>query len=153
MVVIDTDVLLLAFAFHRDPRQTDNAQFLTQAQNANPAVTIYNLMELLGQLSFNLSPEHLAEWESWLMEPYRLTVIWPRVTGNQSAEVFFRSEIFERPFAKMRTHRMAFIDTLILDLAERTPNVEMFVTWNAGHFRGKSTLSVLTPADYLAIST
>jgi len=150
VVAIDTDVLLLAFAFHRDPRQSANAQFLAQVQNANPTTTAYNLMELLGQLSFNLSAERLAEWEAWLIEPYHLTVIWPRVTENASAEAFFRSEVFERPFAKIREHRLPFLDALILGLAERTPDIESFVTWNARHFKSKTSLSVFTPEEYLA---
>jgi hypothetical protein len=89
VVIIDTDVLLLAFAFQRDPRQADNAAFLAQAQNANPAITVYNLMELLGQLSFNLSPSRLVEWESWLIETHHLTVIWLRAAENQNADAFF----------------------------------------------------------------
>jgi len=28
---------------------------------------------------------------------------------------------------------MAFMDALVLSLAERTPGVEQFVTWNARH--------------------
>jgi len=62
---------------------------------------------------------------------------------------FFRAEIVERPFAKMRAQRMAFVDALVLNLAERTPNAEQFVTWNARHFRGKSPLTVLTPEEYV----
>ncbi|MDW8325881.1 MAG: hypothetical protein RMK99_04880 [Anaerolineales bacterium] len=41
------------------------------------------------------------------------------------------------------------MDALVLNLAERTPNVTQFVTWNAKHFRGKSSLNVLTPDEYL----
>lgn len=63
MVVVDTDVLLLAFAFQRDERQTANTAFLTKIQAANPAITIYSLMEILGQLSFNLSAERLSAWQ------------------------------------------------------------------------------------------
>lgn len=50
----------------------------------------------------------------------------------------------------MRTHRMSFMDALVLNLAERTPGVEQLVTWNARHFKGKSTLEALTPEEYLA---
>jgi hypothetical protein len=34
VVILDTDVLLLAFAFQRDPHQADNAAFLECARNA-----------------------------------------------------------------------------------------------------------------------
>lgn len=148
MVIVDTDIFLLAMAFQRDPRYAVNAVFLDRAQEANPAITIYNLMEILGQLSFNLSPAQLDAWSSWLVEAYQLTVIWP-VNPDGQASCDFQAEIFERPFARMRAHRMAFMDALILSLAERTPDVECFVTWNARHFKGKSSLVVLTPEEYL----
>jgi hypothetical protein len=150
VVVIDTDVLLLAFAFQRDIRQTDNADFLNRVQTAEPAISVYNLMEILGQMSFNLSPARLAEWESWLIAAYQLTVIWPLAAANQSADAFFRGEIFDRPFSKVRAQRMAFMDALVLDLVERTPGVDCLVTWNARHFKTKSALTILTPAEYLA---
>lgn len=148
--MIDTDVLLLAFAFHADNRQPLNAKFLEHVQSAEPALTIYNLMELLGQLSFNTSPTDLDDWRTWLLEVYHLNVIAPVPFEDSTATVIFKSEFFDRPFAKMRSQHMAFLDALSLDLAERTPGVTHFVTWNARHFKGKTTLSVLTPEEYLA---
>ncbi|MBI5035235.1 MAG: hypothetical protein HZB51_32310 [Chloroflexi bacterium] len=67
MVVIDTDVFLIEFAYHTDTRQAVNTQFLQQAQTADPAITVYNLMELLGQMSFNLTPAKLDNWREWLI--------------------------------------------------------------------------------------
>jgi hypothetical protein len=149
VVVIDTDVLLLDLAYPRDKRFSVNAAFLTRVAKDDPAITIYNLMELLGQLSFNLAPTKLDAWSAWLIDAYQLTVIWPIDPAEPTASSFFRTEIFERPFAKMRAERMAFIDALILNLAERTPDVDVFITWNAKHFKGKSPLRVLTPDEYL----
>ena len=149
MVVIDTDILMLAFAFQNDPRQVDNALFLTQVRSAQPTITVYNLMEILGKLSFNLAPRRLDAWKTWLIDAYQLVVIWP-IDPEISEDGFsFKDEIFTRPFARMRTHRIPFMDALILDLAERTPGVDQFVTWNARHFEMKSSLKVLTPTEYL----
>lgn len=148
MVAIDTDVLLLAFAFQNDKRQAANTAFLQRVQTAEPAITVYNLMEILGQMSFNLSPARLDVWQSWLIEAYQLTVIWPAEVHLMST-ISFRAEIFDQPFAKMRARRMSFMDALVLNLAERTPGVESFVTWNAHHFKSKSALTVLTPEEYL----
>ncbi len=148
MVIIDTDVFLLEFAFHRDARYQTNAAFLRAVRQREPAITIYNLMEILGQLSFNLSPDHLGQWRLWLQEAYGLTIIWP-ATETQTAQAFFRDEIYNRPLAKMQNQRMAFLDALILNLAERVPNVEFFVTWNARHFRNKTNLIVLTPSEFI----
>jgi hypothetical protein len=45
MVAIDTDVLLLAYAFHRDARQAANTNFLESARTQTPVVAIYSVME------------------------------------------------------------------------------------------------------------
>jgi hypothetical protein len=149
MVIIDTDVLLLAFAFHSDQRQETNARFLQVVQTASPAITIYTLVELLGKLSFNLSAKQLDAWPSWLLDTYRLTIIWPVQPDAPMSQTTFRDEIFSRPLARMRAVNMPFMDSLILNLAERTAEAVCFVSWNARHFRDKSTLPVLTPAQYL----
>jgi hypothetical protein len=149
MIFVDTDVLWLAFAFHEDGRQAINNTFLKQVQTAQRATTIYNVLELLGKLSFNLAPGRLDEWQSWLVDAYQLLVIWPVNPDLSIAASTFREEIFERPYNKMRSFRMPFMDSLILNLAERTPNATHLVTWNARHFQGKSTLQILTPEDYL----
>lgn len=150
MVVIDSDVLLLAFTFFKDKRQTSNRTFLEAVQTAQPATTIYNVMEVLGQLSFNLAPERLIQWQSWLVDTYQLTVIWMADAGKKTEITSFQEELMDRPFQKMLTQHMAYMDALVLSLAERAPEVEYFVTWNAKHFKGKTKLSVLTPEEYLA---
>jgi hypothetical protein len=149
LVIVDTDVLLLAFAFHRDDRQAINREFLRRVQAFEPATTIYNLMELLGQLSFNLSPERLDAWPEWLVEAYGLDIIQPPTGTDEKASAFFHTQIVNRPFAKMRRHRMAFLDALILDLSEQIPNVSALVTWNARHFKDKSNIGVVTPTEFL----
>ena len=149
MIVIDTDVLWLAFAFHQDGRQAANTAFLEQVQADQPATTIYNVLELLGKMSFNLSPDRLDEWRFWLVDAYQLLIIWPTNPSLTTAAPTFREEIFERPYQKMRSVKMPFMDSLILNLAERTPNAAQFVTWNTRHFQGKSVLQVLTPEEYI----
>lgn len=151
MVVIDSDVLVLAFSYPNDDRQKANQKFLEVVQTAQPATTIYNVMEVLGQLSFNLSAEHLDDWQNWLVNAYNLNVIWDTDSKEKVDPETWREIIYERPFQKMQTVRMAFMDALILSAAEHTPNVEYFVTWNAKHFKGKTTLTVLTPEEYLAL--
>jgi predicted nucleic acid-binding protein len=149
MVVIDTDVLLLAFAFQMDKRQADNVRFLETVQTAVPAITIYTLMELLGKLSFNLAADRLDQWQSWLMNAYQLEVIWPVAPQTAVTYHTWHDLLFSRPFNRMKTVKMPYMDALILDLAEQV-QASCFVTWNARHFREKSTLPVWTPAEYLA---
>lgn len=149
MVAIDTDVLLLAYAFHRDERSADNARFLERVQAHQPAVTIYSVMELLGQLSFNLAPARLRTWPSWLQDRYGLTVLYPLAVGVD-AETFFVAEIVDCRCRGTMEARMPFLDALIMNLIETAPDITAFVTWNACRFRGKTPLPVLTPAQYVA---
>jgi hypothetical protein len=149
MVVIDSDVLLLAFAYPNDERQKVNQKFLEFIQTAQPATTIYNVMEVLGQLSFNLSAGQMDDWQNWLVNACNLTIIWDMDTREKVDSETWREVIYEHPFEKMKTVRMAFMDAMILSLVERTPDVECFVTWNARHFKGKTELAVFTPEEYL----
>lgn len=148
MVALDTDVLVLAFAFHRDERHEANARFLELIRETSPVTTIYTVMELLGQLSFNLPAERLSQWPVWLQNRYRLTVAYPSTTGLDG-ETFFRREFVEAPLEKMQQERMPYLDTLILGLVERVDGITALVTWNARHFRGRTTLPVLTPVEFL----
>lgn len=150
MVLIDSDVLVLAFSYPNDDRQKVNQKFLEVVKTAQPVTTIYNVMEVLGQLSFNLSAEQLDDWQNWLINAYNLNIIWDTDSKEKIDPEIWREIIYERPFQKMQTVRMAFMDALILSSAERAPDVECFVTWNAKHFKGKTSLTVLTPKEYLS---
>ncbi len=44
MVVIDTDIFILEFAFHNDSRQAINIEFLKRVQSAEPAITLYKYL-------------------------------------------------------------------------------------------------------------
>ena len=149
MVVIGTDVLLLAFAFQHDSRQVANRDFLQQVQTSVPAITIYTLMEFLGKLSFNLSLERLEQWPVWLADAYQLTVLWPVSPDAAVTYHTWRDELFTRPFTRIKTVKMPYMDALILNLAEAA-SATCFITWNARHFRDKSSLPAFTPSEYLA---
>lgn len=146
MIIIDSDVLLLAFAFSRDERQPVNRQFLSMTTPRG--ATIYSVMEVLGKLSFNFSPSHLQQWPTWLQDTYRLNILYPLVDGQEAMRCLQR-EFVENPL-HMMTQRMSYLDALIMQLVAATPGVEMFVTWNARHFAGKSLVRVLTPDEYIA---
>lgn len=148
MVVIDTDVFVLAFAFHRDSRQAANSRFLEVVRTHEPDITIYAVMELLGQLSFNLSAERLAQWRGWLQDNFWLAVIYP-ATANRPADEFFRVDLVEGPLQRMARHPSPYLDSLILELAEATEDVRAFVTWNARHYQGRTPLRVVTPGEFV----
>lgn len=149
MVALDTDVLVLAFAFQRDSRQGANTRFLQAVREKTPVAAIYSIMELVGQLSFSLSPERLSQWPAWLQDTYNLTVLYP-AAGNTDGALFLQQELVDGPLARMYQHPIPFLDALILQLVEQAPGVDAFVTWNARHFRDNTRLPVFTPVEYLA---
>ena len=113
------------------------------------ATTVYTLMEFLGQMSFNINPSKLAKWRSWLRDAYNLVIVWPEVQ-DLDTDNFLNSLIYDHPFERMCRKPIAFVDSLILDLAEQVEEAETLVTWNAKHFVGKTSLAVKTPEEYLA---
>ena len=148
MVVIDTDIFVLAFAFHRDDRHEVNNQFLQSVHTHEPAITIFSVMELLGQLSFNLSAERLNQWSIWLQNSYGLSVLYPETVGL-TADAFFPALFIDQLLRRMTQHPTPYLDSIILNIIEATENVHSFVTWNARHYRGHTSLQVLTPAEFL----
>jgi len=149
VVVIDTDIFILEFRFQRDAKYPANKRFLSSLQAAGGATTIYSIMEFLGKMSFNVNATMLAAWRSWLRDAYNLAVIWPETRGLD-AYSFAHSVLFDCPFERMCRTPIAFVDSLILDLVEQVDHVDAFVTWNAKHFIGKTSLAVKTPEEYLA---
>ncbi len=149
MVAIDSDVFLIAHRYVRDMRAEINARFLAEVKTAAPALTIYNLMEILGVLSFNLSAAQMRAWPDWLKARHNLAILWPELNYT-SQHVFFEQVIYHLPLARMTTRPTAFLDALAIEVAERAPDVHAFVTWNARHFAHKTHLPVLTPAEFVA---
>lgn len=149
MVIVDTDILIKEFRFQRDANYPINSQFLSVIRATGGAITVYTLMEFLGKMSFNVDRSKLTRWRSWLRDAYNLVIIWPEARGIE-ADSFVHALIFEHPFERMCSTPIAFVDSLILDLAEQVEEAETLVTWNAKHFVGKTFLAVKTPEEYLA---
>ena len=80
MVAIDSDIFLIAHRYVRDVRAEINARFLAEVKTAAPALTIYNLMEILGVLSFNLSAAQMRAWPDWLKARHKLAILWPELS-------------------------------------------------------------------------
>ncbi|HRJ45256.1 MAG TPA: hypothetical protein PL105_25375, partial [Caldilineaceae bacterium] len=77
-----------------------------------------------------------------------LTVIYP-ATANRTADEFFGTELVEGPLQRMSRHPAPYLDGLILELAEATESVRAFITWNARHYQGRTSLPVMTPGEFV----
>jgi len=147
MILIDSDVYAIHLMYPRDARFALNQHFLSQVRPIPKATTIFNLLEICGKASFSLSLAALQKLYRNFDKNYRVRVLFPK-TQDLSGEEFLQRVLIQRSLHKILT-RMAFLDALILSTAEDYPEIDTFVTWNARHFRGKTSLSVLTPREYL----
>jgi len=146
MILIDSDVFVIDLVYKRDVRFTANRSFLNAIRGQPAATTVFNLLEVCGKTSFVYSRRALQELYAQFASRYALRILLPP-TNTLPADVFLAGLIrgaFDRICRKM-----AFLDALILYTAERHPEAKTFVTWNARHFRGKTSLAVLTPREYL----
>ncbi len=147
MILIDSDVYAMHLMYLRDVRFSLNQDFLDRVRPIPKATTIFNLLEICGQASFNLSLVAVQRLYRDFAKSYRVRVLIPRTQGL-SAEQLLQRVLIERSLYKIFA-KMAFMDALILSTAEEYAEIDAFISWNARHFRDKTSLLVRTPAEYL----
>ena len=143
MTVIDSDIFIIAARFPRDQRSAENQQFLTLVrQHPNAfATTVFNKLEVMGELSFGMNEEQFDRFWREFEERFGVRVLAPQ--GVTDLKGLLEALL---PYLK---RKIALGDALVLMVAESHPEVDTFVTWNAKHFRGKTRLAVLTPSEFL----
>lgn len=146
MIFVDTNVFVIALRYPRDRHARANATFLRALANRRGGVTsVVNLLELCGILSFNLNDIQLQGLFVHFARRFRV-----RVLPNEGSSVAIAPANPTELLLWIRK-RMAFGDALVADaLARWAPETELFVSWDAAHFRGKVVAPVMTPADALA---
>ena len=145
-VLIDTDVFVIDLRYPRDARYATNQAFLRSILTGKVLgrTTLYNVLEVCGILSFNLSAKRLDELFAGFAERFNVQVLFP---PGQDAVVCFD---LARLLQTMK-HKLAFGDALIADLVHtHRRRIDVFVTWNARHFSGKLPVPALTPQEALA---
>ena len=143
MIVIDTDVLALYHFFVHDPRHEIAVSFMNETREQARGTTIYNLLELAGVLAV----AGKAELGKSLIGTYAtaadMQLLFPRLSPL-SPDVFWADYTGE--LVDMMTRGLRYGDAKVLWVAERN-DASCLVTWNARHFRDKTPLPVLTPAE------
>jgi len=142
-VLIDTDVFVIDLRYYRDPKYSENRAFLERVRQGEfvGRITVYNLMEVCGILSFNLSPQSLEELFMGLATRYNVAILFP--PDEEERTCFDPVEILET-----MKQKFSFGDALIAELAQKHRKwLDLFVTWNAVHFADKLPLRVVTPGQ------
>jgi len=142
-VLIDTDVFVIDLRYHLDHKYSENRAFLERVRQGEfvGRITLYNLMEVCGILSFNLSPQSLEELFIGFATRYNVAILFP--PDDEERICFDPVEILET----MR-QKFSFGDALIAQLVQTyRGRLDLFVTWNAVHFTDKLPLQVVTPGQ------
>ncbi|MCD4718077.1 MAG: hypothetical protein K8R45_15220 [Desulfobacterales bacterium] len=145
-VFIDTDIFVRNLRYRDDKNTIENDLFLELVKEKKIIgfTSIYNLLELCGIMSFNLSPESLLHLYGGFKKRFRLKQI---LFGKSSDEnlIIDINIIFGQLFKKM-----SFGDALIAACVEYHGDlIEGFVSWNAKHYEGKLNTDVYTPNTLL----
>lgn len=146
MDLLDTDVLYVARFQVSDPRHGISCVALEVAGRLGGGTTVFNVLEFCGLASFKLPPEELATYSNAFAETFGLNVIYP-IFGEEPAEAWFTDALCQNVLAREARH-MNVGDAAILWVAEQVPQSRI-ITWNVGHFQGRTDLAVLTPQNYL----
>lgn len=146
MIFIDTDIFVIEKLFNNDKRYTVTNEFLN-SDLKKKCTSIFNLFELLGIASFNLSKTDLKKLLKGFSEVYDIRILFP-VTSYESTDAFVE-QLFDNVFEKI-IMKMSFSDALILSVAEEH-SCSKFVTWNIKHFEGRTDIPVKTPEEMLTL--
>ena len=143
---IDTDIFVRDLRYKNDENIEVNGLVLdlVRTKKVTGFTSIYNLLELCGILSFNLSPDSLLHLYYGFEKKYQLKQI---LFGRSSDEdlIVNVNSIFEQ-----LSKKMSFGDGLIAACVDYHRDlIEAFVSWNAIHFENKLSVDVYAPPALL----
>lgn len=146
MILLDSDILLIDQRYQNDPRYSLNRQAVefAKANSVSLGITAQALLEVIGILSFNVSPPLVPTLPSALISLYALTVRPDFQTHPDYAGCSVTDLITQM------TTQMALGDAVqAVQIARYASDAECLLTWNARHFQGKIAVAVLTPEEWL----
>ncbi len=147
MILLDSDVLMIDQRYQNDARYALNRQALQrlQAEKIPLGITTQVLLEVVGNLSFNVAPQRLALLPNYLCTYYGLTV-WPDVQHYP----YYAGCTVQEVLMQMSRQMVLGDAVQAIQIATHASFAHCLLTWNAKHFSGKLVIPVLTPGDWLA---
>jgi len=145
MLLIDSDVFIIDRRYRKDAKYRTNKNFLDIVHEEEKYTTIFNLLEITGILSYNLSTSDIERFYYAFPDYYKINIISP-VTNTLSADSFM-SELTNDIYEIIKK-KLNFGDALILKTAIDN-HINTYVGWNIRHFKGKAKMIFYPPADYL----
>jgi len=145
VIFIDSNVFVIDLRYRRDRLFGVNRKFLELVRrNGEGVTTLTNLLEVAGVLSYNLNARQLRALMTHFPARYGVKVLPPPDPRTQVYRVSLRRlvEIIEA--------KCSLGDALMLYHVEQFATAgSTVVSWNAPHFSGRTTLTTVTPKEYL----
>lgn len=146
MIAIDTDVLAVYHLFHNDPRYEATKKLFIKLNDQPKAITIFNILELCGILaSANRVKDSKTVFDRYL-EAEDSIVLFPPLTG-ESAKNLWTTLVSECLSRIQRGLRLG--DAVILWTLETNQDIDSFITWNTKHFKERTSIKIMTPAEFV----
>lgn len=145
-VFLDSDIFIRDLRFKRDEYYQENANLLelVKGKKILGHTSIYNLLEICGYLSFNLDAAELRNLYTGFSGRYALKILFPEILSDQVLKLNI-----PRVFSYVEK-KMALSDSIISDVADMHKNsLNLFITWNAKHFKDKLNIQVINPSEFL----
>ena len=145
MLLIDSDVFVIDRRYRKDAKYRTNKNFLDFVHEEEKYTTIFNLLEITGILSYNLSTSDIERFYYAFPNYYKINIISP-VTNTLSADSFMSD--LTNDIHEIIKKKVNFGDALILKTAIDN-RINTYVGWNIRHFKEKAKMIFYTPIDYL----
>ena len=145
MLLIDSDVFVIDRRYRKDAKYRTNKNFLDFVHEEEKYTTIFNLLEITGILSYNLSTSDIERFYYAFPNYYKINIISP-VTNTLSADSFMSD--LTNDIHEIIKKKVNFGDSLILKTAIDN-RINTYVGWNIRHFKEKAKMIFYTPIDYL----
>ncbi len=143
-VFIDTDVFVRSLRYPRDRNRLANDGLIKQMQSnkVRAATSIYNLLEILGVLSFNLNTEELRRLYLSFCSDYQVKVL---AKISSTGDWTYSLEDIYQCIARRQSLGDAFVSTIVEGFSSQ---LSVFISWNAKHFQNLS-IPAMTPKEFL----
>lgn len=142
---VDTDIFVRQLRYPKDRLSEVNSRFLERIKRGRTkaATSIFNVLEVCGILSFNLSPDSLLGLYMGFGEHFSVKILFPAdENGNLQYDL---AAVFNK-IQEKQSLGDAQVGYVVERFADRLSG---FISWNARHFEGKLPVPVFTPEEFL----
>lgn len=146
VILLDADVILIDRKYVTDQRWSVNRTALDRilADKQSVAMMVHAVLEVVGVMSFGTSAADVPLIPSALRAHYGIAIVPDPLTISGYASCTY-DELLSQMSRKMSLGDA--VEAVQIQLF--APSADVLLTWNAKHFRGKCSVPVLTPEEWL----